>query len=398
MANNKLTALQVKAAGAGKLFDGGGLILNKSAPGQGFWIFRYTFLGKRRDMGIGGYPANSLAQARKERDRWASALAGGLDPVAERDALKAAEIEARDRADPSFEEMARMVFEAMRGTMRDNGTRGRWLSPLEIHIFPKIGHKRMSALHQTDIRDALAPIWKKKPPTAVRAINRIGIIFKKARRMGFECDPFAVEAAQEMLGTVLHTPKNIVATPWQDIPALYARLDNLTTSALCLRWMILTCVRSNGCRHARFDEIEDGVWTVPATRVKGKQGAVSDFRVPLSGEALRLAALASEVHNTFLFPGARGRTGITDIALHKALDKIKEPGHPHGFRTSFRTWVQDTDACSFDVAETVLGHAVGNRIERTYARSDLLTKRQIVMDKWAAHVTGLQATVVAFKK
>lgn len=36
MANNKLTALQVKAAGAGKLFDGGGLILNKSAPGQGF--------------------------------------------------------------------------------------------------------------------------------------------------------------------------------------------------------------------------------------------------------------------------------------------------------------------------------------------------------------------------
>ncbi len=57
-------------------------------------------------------------------------------------------------------------------------------------------------------------------------------------------------------------------------------------------------------------------------------------------------------------------------------------------RTSFRTWVQDTDACGYEVAETVLGHIVGGKVERSYARSDLLDRRRVVMEAWAAHVVG----------
>lgn len=71
-----------------------------------------------------------------------------------------------------------------------------------------------------------------------------------------------------------------------------------------------------------------------------------------------------------------------------------EEGRPHGFRSSFRTWVQDTDATAWDVSEMVLGHAIGNRVERSYARSDLLERRALVMEAWARHVTGQSAASV----
>jgi hypothetical protein len=48
----------------------------------------------------------------------------------------------------------------------------------------------------------------------------------------------------------------------------------------------------------------------------------------------------------------------------KGLNEIGEAGRPHGFRTSFRTWVQDTEAATFDVAETALAHIVGGKAER----------------------------------
>ncbi|NKX66469.1 integrase [Labrenzia sp. 5N] len=53
---------------------------------------------------------------------------------------------------------------------------------------------------------------------------------------------------------------------------------------------------------------------------------------------------------------------------------------PHGFRTAFRTWVQDNDVCSFEVAETILNHKVGSTVERSYARSDLRDRRAPVME------------------
>ncbi|MFC3118240.1 hypothetical protein ACFOHS_08385 [Jhaorihella thermophila] len=65
-----------------------------------------------------------------------------------------------------------------------------------------------------------------------------------------------------------------------------------------------------------------------------------------------------------LFPSPRLRKGISDVALSKTLDRLGEAGRIHGFRTSFRTWVQDTGAAGYDIAETALGHVVGGKVER----------------------------------
>ncbi|MGR3452862.1 tyrosine-type recombinase/integrase [Pseudooceanicola sp.] len=382
----------IKSAGDGKLFDGNGLMLVKKGDG-GKWVYRYTHLGKRREMGLGTWPTISLADARKVRDQWNQVLALGKDPKAERDVQRAEEVAERDKIDPTFGDMVDIVFEAKKDGLRGGGVRGRWRSPLDIHIIPKIGRRRMSQLHQTEIRDALQPIWRKKHPTAEKAIQRTRIVFREAQLMGIACDPFTVDAAERMLGEVRHVTQHIAATPWQEVPALWPKLDPNTASGLCLRWMLLTLVRADGSRKAVTDEVDGDVWTVPADRVKGKEGLVGDFRVPLSTPALEIVDEARQAGGGYLFPGHRGRP-ITDRGIEVYLDRLGETGRPHGFRTSFRSWVQDTDACSYEVAETILGHVVGGKVERTYARSDLLERRRLVMEAWARFVTGTQSADV----
>ncbi len=390
-----LTAVGIKKAGDGRHGDGGGLELHKTGDG-GKWIWRYSFAAKRRQMGLGSYPAVSLADARKERDRWTLILSQGKDPITERAAAKEAAKAEIERHDPTLEHLAREVLEARKAGLRREGKSARWLSPLERHVFPKIGRKPVSAVHQADVKAALAPIWRTKHPTAEKAIQRLRIIFRQGKLMGFECDPFTIDAAQHMLGQVIHAPEPISATPWQELPGLYERLADRGTVASCLQFMALTVVRASGCRGARFDEIEDGVWTVPAERMKGQVGKVRDFRVPLSPAALALVERRRALGGDFLFAGPRGKP-VTDASLSKHMKDMGEEGRPHGFRTSFRTWVQDTDACPWDVSETILAHTIGGKVERAYARSDLLDRRRPVMEAWAQFVTGAQANVVPLR-
>ena len=382
MAN--LNNVTIKAAAPGRLSDGRGLILIKASSKSGSWVFRYQQNGRRRDMGLGAWPDLTLAQARAARDHWAAIKRAGEDPISFRETQKEREKDAWNKTDPTLAEMVTTVFEARKASLRGDGKRGRWRSPLDTHILPKLGTRPMSKLNQYEICDVLRPIWKVKHPTAQKVIQRLRIIFREAKAVGVPCDPFVAEAAERMLGIVRHETAHIPATPWQEIPALFARLDPSLSSHQCLRWMILTLVRSDGCRGARLSEITDTVWTVPADRVKGTEGRVSDFRVPLSEPAMQIA-LDSE--GDLIFPGTT-MNAISSTALEKALNVLDEKGRPHGFRSSFRAWVQDTECAPWDVAEMILDHTIGTKVERTYARSDLLERRRPVMEAWAKYVTG----------
>ncbi|MCF1708275.1 integrase arm-type DNA-binding domain-containing protein [Tabrizicola sp. J26] len=400
---NKLTAMQLRSAAEGVVQDGGGLFLDKRADG-GKWTYRYSIAGRRRDMGLGSFPQVSLAAARQERDKWAAVLQGGLDPITERQRRVEAEAAAALDKGPTVEELVNMAFESLRPTLRDEGKRGRWLSPLRVHILPKIGKRRVGSLDQADIRDVLAPIWFAKPETARKASTRLRMAFELGRLARYPIDPFIVDIARQLLGKrPKRKHKHIASTAWQDVPDLYARLcESHTASHLCLRLIILTAVRGDAARGARVEEIEGDVWTVPADRIKGREGHVSDFRVPLSTAALEVIEMAKAVAvDGFLFP-ARKRTdkwgGITANALEKALTTLGEPGRPHGFRTSFRTWVQDQQTASYDVAETALGHIVGSEVERSYARSDLLDQRRLLMIRWANFVTGSESKVIELRR
>ncbi len=64
--------------------DGGGLYFKVAKGGSKSWVHRATIGGKVRDMGLGGYPAVTLAAARKAAAENRAAIAAGRDPLAEK--------------------------------------------------------------------------------------------------------------------------------------------------------------------------------------------------------------------------------------------------------------------------------------------------------------------------
>ena len=70
---------------------------------------------------------------------------------------------------------------------------------------------------------------------------------------------------------------------------------------------------------------------------------------------------------------------------------------PHGFRSSFRDWAAEETDHPREVIEAALAHAVGNKVEAAYARSDLFARRRRLMDDWAVYVNGGRETAAAHR-
>lgn len=389
-AQNRLSASFVKNAPAGKHCDGAGLWLVKRDDGGAQWVLRVTVHGRRREMGLGGFPSLGLAEARKQAARWRAVAAENRDPIKEREA----EERAARREDISLEVITADAFEARKAELKGDGTAGRWLSPLNIHVLPKLGKVPVTDLDQRDIRDCLAPIWHDKADTARKAMNRIAIVMKHAAALGLDVDLQATEKAKALLGKTRHVPKNIPAMAWADVPDFYATLEEPTLTHLALRLLILTGVRSGPLRNIRLDQIEGDVWTVPAEAMKGRKGATEDYRVPLSDEAQRVIDLARpHARNGFLFPNTRGGV-ISDMTLSRMMERRGLEARPHGFRTSLRTWLAEATDAPHEVAEAMLAHVTDGNVVRAYRRTDFLEQRTKLALRWADHVIGGAGQVV----
>ncbi len=383
-ATNRLSAGFLKSAPVGKHCDGAGLWLVKRDTGGAQWVLRVTAHGRRREMGLGGFPSLGLADARKVAQRWRNVAAAGRDPVKEREA----EERAAQREDISLAILTADAFEARKAELKGDGLAGRWLSPLTLHVLPKLGKVPVTDLDQRDIRDTLAPLWHTKADTARKALNRLSIVLKHAAALGLNVDLQATEKAKALLGKSRHVAKNIPAMAWADVSEFYASLEEPTLTHLALRLLILTGVRSNPLRNIRIEQIEGDIWTVPAEGMKGRKGATEAFRVPLSIEAQRVIVLANpHARNGFLFPNTRGGV-ISDMTLSRHMERRGLEARPHGFRTSLRTWLAEATDAPHEVAEAMLAHATDGGVVRAYRRTDWIVQRRMLAERWADHVTG----------
>lgn len=388
--HNKLTNAELKAKPPGKYADGAGLWFHKRQDGGAQWFYRYTLFSRRHEMGLGAYPAVSLKAARMEADKWRGVVRSNKDAIKERERLQ----RAAERNMHILHDVALDAFESRKAELKGDGKAGRWFSPLEIHVLPKLGKMPVSQIDQRDIRDTLAPIWHDKADTARKAINRLSICMRHAAALGLEVDLQATEKAKALLGKQRHKAQNIPAMPWQDVPAFYQSLDGGSTTELALRLLILTAVRSAPLRFLHLDQIEGDIWTIPAEAMKGRRDATSDYRVPLSHEAQAIIAQAKPfARDGFLFPGVR-KGVISDMTMAKLMERRGLFERPHGFRSSFRDWVAETTNTPHDVAETALGHVTGGSVERSYRRTDFLEQRRALMERWSKQAMGEDGCVV----
>ncbi|HTJ59548.1 MAG TPA: Arm DNA-binding domain-containing protein, partial [Devosiaceae bacterium] len=193
---NRLSAKAVAALGPGKYADGGGLWLHKRPDGGSQWFLRLTVHGRRREMGLGSGSEVSLKEARDAAERWRAMVRSNLDPIKERE---------RQRREAArnihyLKDIALDAFESRKAELKGDGKAGRWFTPLELHVLPKLGGVPVADIDQKDIRDTLAPIWHTKADTARKAMNRLGICLKHAAALGLDVDLQATAKAIALLG------------------------------------------------------------------------------------------------------------------------------------------------------------------------------------------------------
>ena len=227
---HRLSAAQVKASGPGKYADGGGLWLHKRRDGGGQWFLRVTVHGRRREMGLGSTTDVSLKEAREAAVHWRTYARQGVDPIKEREK----ERREAERNLHCLRDIALDAFESRKAELKDDGRAGRWLSPLELHVLPKLGRVPIADIDQIDIRDALRPIWHSKADTARKALNRLSICLRHAAALGLDVDLQATDKAKALLGKTRHKPKHIPAMPWQEVPEFVQSLSEPTTTNLAL--------------------------------------------------------------------------------------------------------------------------------------------------------------------
>jgi hypothetical protein len=196
-ARHKLSSAQVRNAAPGKYADGAGLWLHKRPDGGAQWFLRITLHGRRREMGLGSLAEVSLKEARVSAEKWRAVLRDGKDPIKERDRIR--RLAARE--DNSLAVVARDAFESRKAELKRDGAAGRWFSPLELHVLPKLGKVRVEDLDQHDIRTVLAPIWHSKAETANKALQRLNIVLRHGAALGLDVDLQATEKAKALLGS-----------------------------------------------------------------------------------------------------------------------------------------------------------------------------------------------------
>jgi integrase len=401
----KLTALGVyRAKRRGYHGDGGGLFLQVSNSGAKSWVFRFKEGGRLREMGLGAAHTVSLAEAREKARECRRMRLGGIDPI---EARKAGRAQARFEVQNAmtFEACAERYIAAHKAGWRNPKHAAQWPSTLSTYVYPIFGSLPVQAVDIGLVMKAVEPIWTDKPETASRVRGRIESVLDWATARGYRQgeNPARWRGHLENL-----LPKKSKIRRVQHHPALpYAEIGDFMAAlkqqegvpARALEFAILTVARTGEVISATWPEINFGerLWTVPAERMK----AGKEHRVPLSAAVIAILEEMQKIrHGDFAFPGAKARRPLGNMALLIVLRRMGRGDlTTHGFRSSFRDWVAERTDFPSEVAEMALAHAVSDKVEAAYRRSDLFEKRRRLMDAWARFCSGPEpdtsATVVS---
>ena len=379
----KLTVAQIRALKEpGRYSDGDGLILEFTRPGRAYWFVRVQHNGRRRDIGLGSVDEITLAKARDKAHEARKSLAKGIDPTIERQKAKL--------KIPTFREAAKLVHEEHKAAWKNGKHQDQWISTLTTYAFPRIGNRLVSDIEGPVIRDVLAPIWLSKPETARRVRQRIGVVLDWSYAKGFRTTEAPLRSISRGLPRQPKRDRHLAALPFEEVPTFLVRVREKSTIArLALEFLILAAARSGEVRGMRWPEIDlaKRVWTVPADRMKAGKAHL----VPLDEGTIdvleRVRPLGVPASN-LIFPGQNVKRPLSDMTLLKILRDMEVPATVHGFRSTFRDWVAEETDYPGEIAEAALAHAIPNKVEAAYRRTDFLEKRRALMRDWDRYCRG----------
>ena len=360
------------------------------------WALKVVVDGKRHELGLGGYPAMSLAQAvAAARARRETALCGQDPTLARRKAQDAAR--SASMRPVTFAQAAEAYISTHAADWKHPLQASQWRRSLELHAYPKIGALDVLALGIAEVLSVLEPIWHTKTETASKVRGRIELILAWAYKRS-ETDRLNPARWQGHLDTQLPArgkiavPRHHTALPVAEMPRFMKALAQVKGGgARALEFAILTAARSGEVRPAKWSEIDfaSRTWIVPAARMK----AGREHRVPLNSAAVALLEATLLVDDSdVIFQSTQGGGELSNMSLVVVCRRMGENCVPHGFRSTFRDWCAECTDFAPEVAEMALAHEIGNAVEAAYRRGDLLDKRRALMEAWCTFLaTGTHA-------
>jgi integrase len=370
------------------LHDGDGLFLIVKTSGKKLWRFRYQrpVTKQRTMMGLGAFPALSLADARGLRADYLALLANGIDPQIQ---AEVAEEQQQIALDSIFSTVAANWFQLKSKSVTPDYAKDIWRS-LEKDVFPTIGELPVQQIKARTLVEALEPIKARGAlETVRRLVQRINEIMIYAVNTGLiNANPASG------IGMAFEKPKkqNMPTLRPEELPKLMRSLvmSNLSVPTRCLiEWQLLTLVRPSEASGARWAEIDLNakLWTIPAERMKAKREHI----VPLSPQAIEILEIMKPIsaHRKFIFPSRNDHNKpMNSQTANAALKRIGYAGKlvAHGLR-SIASTAMNEEGFNPDVIEAALSHNDKNEVRRAYNRSTYLEQRKQLAVWWGDFVS-----------
>lgn len=172
-----------------------------------------------------------------------------------------------------------------------------------------------------------------------------------------------------------------------ELRAIWKQAESNGQFGAVVRMLLLTGQRREKVIKMKWADIEDGVWTIATVeREKGNAGSLA-----LPAQALAIVEAQAKIgENPYVFAG-RGN-GAAHMWQFKAPFDRKLPNMPrwtlHDLRRTSRSLLSRCGVRP-DIAERVLGHAVGSNVEQIYDRHSFTKEKADALAKLATLIDGI---------
>lgn len=371
-----------------RLADSNGLCIEVRPVGSKSWRYRYRHAGKANMLGLGGYPAVALAEARARRDEARRLLVAGVDPAMERKEEKRA---ARLAAASTFGKIAEEWL-SKQSFAEVTRLKAQWM----LNLASALRDRPITELTPPEVLDVLRGIEARGThETAHRVKQRIGQVFRYGIAAG-RADRDVTAGLRGALTPVVTTSRAAITDPAQ-VGDLLRAIDGYAgqpTTHAALKLAPLLFVRPGNLRAMEWAELDlDGAeWRIPADKMKVREGHV----VPLATQAVTILRTLQTLtgYSRYCFPSLRSADRpMSENTINAALRRLgydKAIMCGHGFR-AMASSILNEQGWHPDVIERQLAHAERNRVRAAYNRAQYLPERRHMMQSWADYLDGLTA-------
>jgi integrase len=342
-------------------------------------------------LALGVYPAVSLADARKRRDKARNDLLAGEDPS---QLKREAKLTKALQDANTLEAVARQWWAHWKGP-RSPRHADYVIRRLEADVFPRLGAKPITSITAPQLVAMAKAIEARGAlDIAKRAMQTCGQIMRYAAAHGLiERNPAADVRPADALKP--RRKENYARLDTKEIPELLRKIEaypGAPYTRLAMKLMAYTFVRTGELIGARWDEFDLAAaeWRIPAERMKMRTPHI----VPLAPQAVEVLQALQTLsgHRPLLLPGERDHDKhMSNNTILKALERMGYKGRMtgHGFRGVASTILHE-QGYPHHLIELQLAHQERDQVAAAYNHATYLAERRSMMNAWADHLDKLR--------